>query len=593
MKKLLLLLLAFVYSFSLEFKQDFLEPEDAFKTSFTKNEDSLNFKLDLGDSIYLYDDKLQVFITKPQSINITEDVNIVEPVTYEEFIVHFTNQSIDIPFALLKSKVDSNEFEVEVKFQGCSKAGLCYAPMSEKYTLTLDGIVTKETKAVESKTVEVVEENKQSTVSQDTNLNETDTIANSLKDGNILIVLATFFGFGLLLSLTPCVFPMIPILSSIIVGASQKEKMTASKGFILSLVYVLSMSAAYTIAGVIAGVFGANLQVALQNPYVLVVFALIFVALAFSMFGYFEIRLPQAIQTKLNKTTDGKEKQGIAGIAIMGFLSALIVGPCVAPPLAGALVYIGQTGDAVLGGMALFVMSLGMGVPLLLIGLGAGRFMPKPGGWMEGITRIFGIIMIAVAIWLLDRVLDASVIMYLWALLFLGSAIYLRIYTHIISQLITVVVFILGVVLFVGAISGSTNPLKPLEKFTSSTLVQDVGEKVVFKKIKNIEELKQAIAQSDKPVMLDFWASWCVACKEFEEITFKDKQVINKLQNFTLLKADVTANNTEDKALQKMFSIVGPPGIIFWDKDKNEVKSSKIVGYKNPKEFLDIVNKNF
>ena len=171
MKKLLLLLLAFVYSFSLEFKQDFLEPEDAFKTSFTKNEDSLNFKLDLGDSIYLYDDKLQVFITKPQSINITEDVNIVEPVTYEEFIVHFTNQSIDIPFALLKSKVDSNEFEVVVKFQGCAKAGLCYAPMSEKYTLTLDGIVTKETKAVESKTVEVVEENKQSTVSQDTNLN--------------------------------------------------------------------------------------------------------------------------------------------------------------------------------------------------------------------------------------------------------------------------------------------------------------------------------------------------------------------------------------------------------------------------------------
>ena len=201
--------------------------------------------------------------------------------------------------------------------------------------------------------------------------------------------------------------------------------------------------------------------------------------------------------------------------------------------------------------------------------------------------------MIAVAIWLLDRVLDASVIMYLWALLFLGSAIYLRIYTHIISQLITVVVFILGVVLFVGAISGSTNPLKPLEKFTSSTLVQDVGEKVVFKKIKNIEELKQAIAQSDKPVMLDFWASWCVACKEFEEITFKDTQVINKLQNFTLLKADVTANNADDKALQKMFSIVGPPGIIFWDKDKNEVKSSKIVGYKNPKEFLDIVNKNF
>ncbi|MBP6714956.1 MAG: protein-disulfide reductase DsbD [Aliarcobacter sp.] len=582
MKKILLILSLFIYSFSLEINQDFLEPKDAFKTSFTQNEDSLNFKLALGKDIYLYDDKLTVFITKPEKIDIKNEINIPEPVPYDEFIVHLNDLDLTIPFSVLKAKLESSKYEVTVSFQGCSKAGLCYAPMSEKYLVEIGAGDTKNDLIKEEVKVEDI-----------SNLNETDTIANSLKDGNILIVLATFFGFGLLLSLTPCVFPMIPILSSIIVGASQKEKMTASKGFILSLVYVLSMSAAYTIAGVIAGVFGANLQVALQNPYVLVVFALIFVALAFSMFGYFEIRLPQAIQTKLNKTTDGKEKQGIAGIAIMGFLSALIVGPCVAPPLAGALVYIGQTGDAVLGGMALFVMSLGMGVPLLLIGLGAGRFMPKPGGWMEGITRIFGIIMIAVAIWLLDRVLDASVIMYLWALLFLGSAIYLRIYTHIISQLITVVVFILGVVLFVGAISGSTNPLKPLEKFTSSTLVQDVGEKVVFKKIKNIEELKQAIAQSDKPVMLDFWASWCVACKEFEEITFKDKQVINKLQNFTLLKADVTANNADDKALQKMFSIVGPPGIIFWDKDKNEVKSSKIVGYKNPKEFLDIVNKNF
>lgn len=592
MKKLLLLLLAFVYSFSLEFKQDFLEPEEAFKTSFTKNEDSLNFKLDLGNSIYLYDDKLQVFITKPQSINITEDVNIVEPVPYEEFIVHFTNQSIDIPFALLKSKVDSNEFEIEVKFQGCSKAGLCYAPMSEKYTLNLDGIVTKEVKVVENISEKTVE-TKEAVVSTNSDLNETDTIANSLKDGNILLVLATFFGFGLLLSLTPCVFPMIPILSSIIVGASQKEKMTASKGFFLSLVYVLSMSLAYTIAGVIAGLFGANLQVALQNPYVLVVFALIFVALAFSMFGYFEIRLPESLQTKLNKTTDGKEKQGVAGIAIMGFLSALIVGPCVAPPLAGALVYIGQTGDALLGGMALFVMSLGMGVPLLLIGLGAGRFMPKPGGWMEGITRIFGIVMLGVAIWLLDRVLDATLLMYLWALLLIGTAIYLKIYNNILAQTVTVVIFVLGVSLLVGAISGSTNPLKPFEKFTSSKDVQVSSEKLIFTKIKNIEELNLAIANSSKPVMLDFWASWCVACKELEEITFKDEDVIKKLQGFTLLKADVTANNDDDKALQKLYGIVGPPGLIFWNKDKEEVSSSKIVGYKNPKDFLQIVNKNF
>lgn len=572
MKKILLLLILFIYSFSLELGNKVLEPEEAFKVKFIKNEDSLNIKFELGKDIYLYHDKLQINILKPQKIEITKELNIPKPVNYEEFIVHFDDLNLTIPYNLLKSKVDSKEFEIELKFQGCSKAGLCYAPMSQKQILVLNTNIQDEVS---------------------TNINETDSIANNLKEKNLLLVLLTFFGFGLLLSLTPCVFPMIPILSSIIVGASKNETMTASRGFFLSLVYVLSMSVAYTIAGVIAGIFGANLQVALQNPYVLVIFALIFVALAFSMFGYFEIRLPQAIQNRVNKTTDGKEKQGILGIAIMGFLSALIVGPCVAPPLAGALVYIGQTGDAILGGLALFVMSLGMGVPLLLIGLGAGKFMPKPGGWMESITKIFGIVMLGVAIWLLDRVLNATIIIYLWALLLLGSAIYLKIYQHILTQLITVVIFILGVILFVGAISGATNPLNPLEKFTSSKMTQVSDEKLIFKKVKNIQELELAIKNSNKPVMLDFWASWCVSCKELEEITFQDEQVINKLQEFTLLKADVTENNDEDKVLQKKFGVVGPPALIFWDKDKNEIQASRIIGYKNPKDFLEIVNKNF
>ncbi len=580
MKKLLLLICTFIYSFSAGLNQEFLEPNEAFKPTFTKNETSINLKLDLGRDIYLYDDKLKVFIVKPEKIEITKEINIPKAVAYEEFIVQFNNLDLTIPFSLLKSKVDLNEYEIEVKFQGCSKLGLCYAPMSEKYLLTFDNNISKiQTKEEEQKV-------------ETTTLNETDSIANSLKNGNLLLVLATFFGFGLLLSLTPCVFPMIPILSSIIVGASKSEVMSAKKGFFLSFIYVLSMSVAYTIAGIVAGIFGANLQVALQNPYVLVVFALIFVALAFSMFGYFEIKLPQSIQTKLNKTTDGKEKQGIIGVAIMGFLSALIVGPCVAPPLAGALVYIGQTGDAVLGGMALFVMSLGMGVPLLLIGLGAGRFMPKPGGWMENITKIFGIIMLGVAIWLLDRVLSPSIIMSLWALLFLATAIYLKTQSNMFAELASSILFILGVVLLVGLISGSTNPLKPLEKLTgSANIIKE--DKLVFHKIKNISELEFAIKNSNKPVMLDFWASWCVSCKELEKITFKDKEVMKKLQNFTLLTADVTLNNDEDKALQKMFGVVGPPALIFWDKDKKEVNSSKIVGYKNPKEFLEILNKNF
>ena len=580
MKKILLLLFMSFYAFSSELQQDFLDPDDAFKKEFVKDNDKVVFTLNLGKDIYLYDDKLKVFITKPVKIDITENVNIPEPIEYDGFIVHFDNQKIEIPFSLLKSKVDSSSYELEVKFQGCSKAGLCYAPMNSKFSLDLNTTVLNKNIETNNNMVEV-------------ELNETDSIANTLKTGNMLLVLATFFGFGLLLSFTPCVFPMIPILSSIIVGASQNEKMTAGKGFFLSLIYVLSMAMAYTIAGIVAGLFGANLQVALQNPYVLTIFAAIFVALAFSMFGYFKIELPQSIQNKINKSTDGKEKQGILGIAIMGFLSALIVGPCVAPPLAGALVYIGQTGDAILGGLALFVLSIGMGMPLLLIGLGAGKFMPKPGGWMDSVSKVFGIVMLAIAVWMLDRVLDASIVMFLWAALFIGAAIYLNIYKHILAQVLTVLIFLYGVSLFLGTVSGATNPLKPFEKFTNTSGVISERKAVNFTYIKNIEELDLAIKASSKPVMLDFYADWCVSCKELEEITFKDPAVINKLENFTLLKADVTKNNEDDKVLQKKYGIVGPPGLIFWDENNEEVKASKIVGYKNPKDFLEIVNKYF
>lgn len=580
-KILLLLLITFAYSFSsVAFAQNFLEVNEAFKPTFVKNKDSLDFKLELGKSIYLYDDKIKVFINTPLKIEITKEIIIPKAVAYEEYMVHFDSLNLSIPLELLKSKVDSKEYEIEIKFQGCSKDGLCYAPMGEKYKLTLGDTITKTSAEDIKKEPEA------------TTLNETDTIANSLKDGNLLIILATFFGFGLLLSLTPCVFPMIPILSSIIVGASKNENMTATKGFLLSLVYVLSMSVAYTIAGVIAGLFGANLQAALQNPYVLVVFSLIFVALAFSMFGFYEIKIPESLQTKLNKTTDGKQNQGLIGIAIMGFLSALIVGPCVAPPLAGALVYIGQTGDAILGGMALFVMSLGMGVPLLLIGLGAGRFMPKPGGWMEGITKTFGIVMLGVAIWLLSRVLDGSTIIALWVLLVLGTGIYLRTLANGIADLGSSLSFIIGVVLIVGVISGAKDPLNPFEKiplFNNKT----TSNELVFKKVKNITELELAIKNSKKPVMLDFWASWCVACKELDTVTFKDAEVIRKLQQFTLLEADVTQNSDEDKELQKRFGVVGPPALIFWDDKKQEMQSVKIIGYKNPKEFLEIINKVF
>ncbi len=580
MKKILLLIFFSIFAFGVE--KDFLEPEEAFKTKFIKSENKINFNLVLGKDIYLYDERLKVYISKPNKVDISKEINVPKSIKYEEWQVHFDNLNLEIPFSLIQSKINSLSAEITVEFQGCSKAGLCYAPMKEK--ISIDFL-----KASNSN-----DQQKDTIVSPLDAQSETDLIANTLKNGNFLIVLATFFGFGLLLSLTPCVFPMIPILSSIIVKAGDKGELTASKGFFLSLVYVLSMSAAYTIAGILAGLFGANLQVALQNPYVLSIFAAIFVALAFSMFGYFKLELPLSVQNKINKTRDGKENQGILGIAIMGFLSALIVGPCVAPPLAGALVYIGQTGDAILGGMALFVMSLGMGAPLLLIGIGAGKYMPKPGGWMDSVSKIFGIVMLAVAVWMLDRVLNATIIMYLWSFLLIGAALYLKIFEHILTKLITVVIMVYGISLLLGAISGATNPLEPLSKFTSKTGMQlESNTQIKWKKVKTVDELYVAIEESNKPVMLDFYADWCVSCKELEAITFKDQTVIKKLNSFTLLKVDVTKNTDDDKKIQKEFGIVGPPALIFWDENNNEIKASQIVGYKNPKDFLDIVNRHF
>lgn len=590
MKKILLLLLTTVFAFAIE--QSFLEPEEAFKPNFEKKDDKLVFKLALGKDIYLYDDKLKILIIKPENIDLRPELSIPKAKEYEIWQVQFGDLNIEIPYSLIKSKTNASSVEIEVQYQGCSKAGLCYAPMSNTETIDFGtSSLANDKKSFETSN-DISNVNKLE--SQESNLNETDMIAGTLKDGSVLLVLATFFGFGLLLSLTPCVFPMIPILSSIIVKAGDKGTLTASKGFFLSLVYVLAMAAAYTIAGVLAGLFGANLQVALQNPYVLVVFSLIFVALAFSMFGYFKLELPQSIQNRVNKTTEGKENQGVVGIAIMGFLSALIVGPCVAPPLAGALVYIGQTGDALLGGAALFVMSLGMGAPLLLIGLGAGKYMPRPGGWMDSVSKIFGIVMLAVAVWMLDRVLPSIIVMYLWALLLIGAALYLKVFEHIIARLITAVVLIYGVLVFVGAVSGATNPLEPLSKFTSKTVLGQVdSSKLKWNYVKTNAELDAAVKASSKPVMLDFYADWCISCKELEGITFKDPLVLAKLSEFTLLKADVTKNTNDDKAMQKRFSVVGPPALIFWDKESKEIKASQIVGYKNAEEFLSIVNKYF
>lgn len=563
---------------------DFLMPQDAFKSRAEVKENRLIVHIELADSIYLYKDKMKISL---QDNDVT-----IQSITYPKSQRHegkevFT-KSVTIDAILVKNK-NVDTIIAKVEYQGCSEKGLCYEPLQKEFTLPIDSSKLSFASKIDS-------------AQKTTSASETDTITDTFKSGNISLILLTFFGFGLLLAMTPCVFPMIPILSSIIV--SQGEGMNAKKGFILSLIYVLSMSIAYTMAGILAGLFGSNIQAAMQNPIVLSLFASVFVALALSMFGFFEIGLPSSIQSRLSNTSNhAGNKGGFVGVAIMGFLSALIVGPCVAPPLAGALMYIGQTGDALLGGVALFVMSLGMGAPLLLIGIGAGKFMPRPGGWMSSVSKVFGVIMLAIAIWMLSRIIPETLSMLLWALLFIISSVYLGVFEALKDEKRTwnalkkglgVFIFIVGGSLLVGVLSGATNPLNPYENFTSNKVVVK-GEEAVnenaFVKIHSLDELDSLIKNSNgKKVMLDFYADWCTSCKELEHNTFSDDGVKKILGDYLLIQADVTANTKEEKELSKKFGVFGPPAMIFFDENGKSLKSKKLIGYKPAAEFIKHLN---
>jgi thiol:disulfide interchange protein DsbD len=380
---------------------------------------------------------------------------------------------------------------------------------------------------------------------------------------------------------------------------AQGENMNAARGFLLSLIYVLAMSVAYTIAGILAGLFGGNLQIAMQNPWVISTFALLFLGLAISMFGFFKISLPSSWQTKLTKSSEeASSKGGFIGVAIMGFLSTLIVGPCVAPPLAGALVYIGQSGNALLGGSALFVLSLGMGVPLLLIGTGAGKYMPRPGGWMDTVSHIFGVVMLAIAIWMLSRILPPTISILLLSALLIVVSIYLGalepLGTHpkgiqTFLKGIGVILLAYGLILFYGGLKGSGNPLAPLtfanEVQPSSTSAQNTD--MTFKIIHSSKELDALIAQNKgKKIMLDFYADWCTSCKELDHVTFKDPSVIQSLKKYVLIRADVTANSAAEQLLTKRFNLFGPPAMIFFDESGTLLKGADLVGFKDAKTFL-------
>ena len=586
----LLLLFAFLVSFA--HADEFLDPAVAFKPSARAlDAQTIEVTFAIAKGYYLYRDKFR-FAVDGESVAVGTPVFPKGKEKYDENFgkVEVFYNSVAVRLPVERNASGELPLKLNVSSQGCADAGVCYPPQTQTVAVTLPDPATTPTARSPVAAMEA-------TAGPSVNVDESGKIAGILRDAGFWATLAFFFVAGLGLALTPCVLPMIPILSGIIAGQGHRNSHT--RGFALSLAYVLGMAVTYAAAGIAAGLTGTLLSAALQNAWVLGAFALVFVVLSFSMFGFYELQLPTALQSKLSE--ESGHLQGGRGIAVfaMGALSALIVGPCVAAPLAGALLYIGQTGDAVLGGTALFVMALGMGAPLIAVGTAGGSLLPKTGPWMEGVKKGFGVLLLATAVWLLTPVVPPVVPMLAWAALLIVPAIYL----HALDPLpqhakgwqrfwkgIGIVMLLTGAALLIGALAGSRDPLQPLAGLRTQAVAGEV-RKLSFEPVRSVAELEARLAAVDRPVMLDFYADWCVSCKEMERYTFADPAVREKLAGFTLLKADVTANSPDDKALLARFGLFGPPGIVFFTPGGKEVQGLRVVGFQEAASFLRTLDK--
>ncbi len=560
--------------------EKFLEADRAFVLSVNAvNASTVSARWDVAEGYYLYKSKfafalkdgagvsLGTFTAPPGEFKADPNFGQVE--------VYHKPLTITLP--VTRTSTSPTGINLELHYQGCADAGFCYPPITKVVALTLPGGSAPFVPAAPA--------------IADGDVPEQDRYAQSLASGNTALTLLSFFGIGLLLAFTPCMFPMIPILSSIIVG--QGSALTSRRAFTLSLSYVLAMAATYTVVGVVTGLFGGNLQAVFQNPWILGGFAAVFVLLALSMFGFYDLQLPSRWQGKLTEMSNRQRGGSHAGVAVMGLLSALIVGPCIAAPLAGALIYIGQSGDAVLGGSALFALSLGMGGPLLVIGASAGKLLPKAGDWMNAIKAVFGVLLLAVAVWMLERILPPQISMVLWAVLLIISAVYMGALERQSPEAsgwsklwkgVGLVLLIYGGLIMLGAAGGGKDIFQPLRgvQFGSGGLSAAEVPPMPFKPIKGLAGLNREIDMaraSGKPIMLDFYADWCVSCKEMEKYTFSDPGVRQALAGVVLLQADVTANDAEDQALLKHFGIFGPPSIMFFSPEGTEQRDRRVVGF--------------
>lgn len=602
--------------------QELLPPDEAFKVSVkVRDANTLVAQFTPAKDYYLYRDKIAF---EPEgSETFIDKIALPEGKMKEDLTFGYVEVFYEPFQAVISLKHDSPSTEEQpltlaATYQGCNEPiGVCYAPIKKDIDLTLpamkamDAVANAVSGQASASQYDATEELFQMPSQSRTPVVETEAykIDRMFETGNFWLILSGFFGIGLLLAFTPCVFPMFPILSGII--AQKGQHLTKRRGFVLALFYVMGMALTYAIAGVIAGLSGAMLSAALQNAWVLGTFALVFVLLSFSMFGFYELQLPGTLQSKLSAGAGQLKSGQLTGVFGMGALSALIVGPCVAAPLAGALLYISQTKDVLLGGSALFVMALGMGVPLLLLGTSAGVLLPKTGPWMESIKQFFGVLLLAVAIWLISPVINEVMHMLLWAALLIISAIYLRAIDPLpegatgfrkFLKGVGVIALLLGVALLIGVLSGGRDVLQPLSKFNiaaSSTPAVEDGRTtsstghLPFKRIKTIAELDDHVHKAkanNQYIMVDFYADWCISCKEMERFTLSDEKVKDKLKDVMLLQVDVTHGTQDDAALLKRFNLFGPPGILFIDREGNEIPDIRVIGFLNKNDFLTVLN---
>ena len=583
MRPLLIALLLSMAPAALAAGDDLLEPDKAFRFSAQAlDSGTAEVRYRIADGYYLYRDRFR-FAAEPASVTLGPPRFPEGEIHEDKFFGKQVTYRREVRILLPLAAAGADRVKLSVTSQGCADIGVCYVPQVQSVDLKLAAGGASRFSIFRK------EDPFASTPERKPLVSEESRFTGVLEAGRLWAVVVVFFVAGLLLTFTPCVLPMIPILSGIIVG--EGRAVTRRRAGLISLAYVLGMAVTYTAIGIAAAFSGSLLSSALQNAWVLGGFALLFVALALSMFGFYDLQLPSGWQTRLTQASNRLGGGSWGAVLVMGGLSAAVVSPCVAAPLAGALLYIGQTRDALLGGTALFSMALGMGVPLVLVGVSGGVLLPKAGPWMSTVKRFFGVLLLAVAIWIVAPVIPVAVQMFLWAALLIGSGVFLGALESLgressgwerLGKAAGLLALLVGAAQAVGAFSGARDPLKPLAGVFAGTRETAPA----FETVTTNADLNARLKTAGKAAMLDFYADWCVSCKEMERFTFSDPKVKARLDQMVLLRVDVTANTPDDKALLKRFRLFGPPGIVFFDAGGREIEGLRVIGYQPPDKFI-------